>query len=81
MESRYFPTPEFQEALGAYVLLRVNATGSASEQALYARLAGGEALPTYAVLEADGTLLARTGWTGGTHAGDTLLAWLREHAR
>ncbi len=80
MESRYFPNPEFQSALGDYVLLRINAAGSPEEQALYARLAGGEALPTYAVLESDGTLVVRTGWTGGTHAGDTLLAWLREHA-
>ena len=80
MERGIFPRPDFQEALAAFVLLRINATGTPEEQALYTRLAG-ESLPTYVILEPDGTLVASTGWSGGTSPERELLDWLLAHAR
>ena len=80
VEKRVFPKPKFQEALKVFVLLHLNAQGSSQERAAYQRLAG-ESLPTYVVLEADGSSVARTGWQGGTDAEETLLGWLRDHAR
>ncbi|MBI4230345.1 MAG: hypothetical protein HY608_05875, partial [Planctomycetes bacterium] len=78
MESSYFPKPDFQEAFSAYVLVQINTEGNEHEKRHTRRLLGGTySLPTYAVIAADGTLLAATGWTGGTDPGGTLLAWIR----
>lgn len=81
MESSYFPKPEFQKALGAYARVQLNSKGTEAERATFQRYGGGKSLPRYLVLEADGTLVAATGWTGGTDPGSVLLAWLRQHAR
>lgn len=80
VEEGVFPKPEFQEALKPFVRVRINAQGSGPEKAAYERLAEGF-LPTYAVLEADGSLVARAGWQGGTDAEEVLLEWLKGHAR
>ena len=82
MESSYFPKPEFQEALAPYVLVQVNTEGNEAEKEHRNHYLGESyALPTYAVLEADGTLVAKTGWTGGAESGKALLFCLQKHAR
>ena len=82
MESSYFPKPEFQQALAPFVLVQINTEGNAKEKSRRDRYLGTSyALPTYAILEADGTLVAKTGWRGGLDPGAALLTFLREHAR
>lgn len=81
VESRYFPKPEFQEALKGYARARINAAGADNrwQQPDYLKYGGGESLPLYAVIEADGTLVAKTGWQGGPDGGGVLLVWMKSH--
>lgn len=82
VESSYFPRPEYQEALGAYVRVQINSEGAPAEQAAWERYSGVERiLPTYAILEADGTLVSKAHWSGAPDSGDVLLEWIRANRK